>query len=294
MSIEISRLSERLIKSTAEVAVDSIEIGEKGQRLNRNWMVIHEDTGKFILASDNHKMVWITPFINQNKSLVLVADPKSGFADQVEIPISDDGVSREVEMFNSSMRYLAIDDGEEAADWLQRFLDMDRVRLVHMPQDFIRTDSSGRSRLGFADSWSGSIGGEESLNSLNESIMANGRTPVPRERFGHDMWISGADPFDEDSWDEIRIGGPNGLSVAVIKPIERCSRTLVRREAKTLKELEKKDLEPLATLSKIRRAENGKTIFGQKLAPVWDGVDKTIYVGDKVEVMVYKDPPTLK
>lgn len=288
MSAEIYSLKQRLIKSCATTEVESLEIGELGPKDSRRWMVV-DAGGKFMLSDKHPKMAWIEPSVERDNVLVLTAR-NSGR--QLDVPIRDTGPRQTVEMFNSEMRYEAVDDGDEAAAWLGEVLNVDGCRLVHMPANGVRTDSRGLAKLAFADSWSMSLGSDASLGELNRKIEENGHSPVSEERFGHDVWVTGVWPFEEDKWGEIQIGSQN---IAVVKPIVRCARTLIRREAFFEDELLTKDKEPLRTLSQFRRDQNtGQTIFGQKLAPGWDGELHTIRVGDKVEVLVYKAPPVLR
>ena len=286
--VEISSLTEGPIKSCARVEVEKFEVGEMGPRWSRRWMVVGSDR-KFMLSDKYPKMVFIEPRVSETDNVMVLKG--RGYGWQIDVPINDEGSRRIVVMFTDSMRYEAVDDGFEAAQWLSGYLNVDGCRLVHMPADYVRKDSLGLARFGFADSWSMSLGSDASLDELNKKILENGRNSVPKERFGHDMWIAGIDPFAEDAWGKIKI---NGQVVAVVKPIERCSRTLVRREAETVDELLNKDKEPLATLATFRKeVQSGKTIFGQKLAPKWTGVPQEIHVGDEVEVLVYKSSPNL-
>ena len=239
--------------------------------------------GKFLLSDEYPVITFIQPRIEVGK-LVLESPlmPKD-----VAVPITDKGPRIFVTMFTKKMVFEAVVD-TKASDWIQTITNVDGAMLVHLPQDIVRTDGRGVAELGLADSSSMSLSLEESLVDLNGRIKQNGHEPVSWERFGHDLWVKGTDAYQEDAWAEIIIGEKR---FAVIKPIERCARTLIRREAKILTERKKKDREPLDTLAQYRRLKNGKTIFGQKVAHLGKG---EIRVGDKVKVVDYKDFPELR
>ena len=119
--VEISSLTEGPIKSCARVDVERIEIGEMGPKWSRRWMIVDSD-GKFMLSDKHPKMVFVEPQVSETDNVLVLKG--RGYGHQVDIPIRDEGPRRIVEMFNSGMRYEAVDDGEEAANWLGEYLNL--------------------------------------------------------------------------------------------------------------------------------------------------------------------------
>ena len=85
----------------------------------------------------------------------------------------------------------------------------------------------------------------------------------------------GLDPFAEDRFKVIRIGG---LTLRVVKPCARCATTTVNQTTAETGH------EPLTTLATFRKFD-GKVLFAQNL--IHSGIG-TIRVGDRVEVLERK------
>lgn len=92
---------------------------------------------------------------------------------------------------------------------------------------------------------------EASLADLNNRL----EQPLPMLRFRPNLVVSGCEPYAEDQWWRIRIGG---LTFRVVKPCSRCVIPTINPETG------EKGVEPLRTLSQYRRDGN-KVYFGQNL-----------------------------
>src|SRR5215218_6016975 len=97
------------------------------------------------------------------------------------------------------------------------------------------------------------------------------REPLPVERFRANLVVDGDEPFAEDRWQALTIGGTR---FRVTKPVGRCVMTSIHPE--TLQTAR----EPIRTLARHRLVD-GKTLFATNLVPEGSGV---IAVGDDVEV----------
>ena len=84
--------------------------------------------------------------------------------------------------------------------------------------------------------------------------------------------------FEEDSWDEIQVGGVRFKNV---KLCGRCILTTV--DPITAKR--SSDKEPLTTLSRYRKMDNGEVMFGCNLIALNEGI---INKDDKLEVISFK------
>lgn len=291
MQVELSAFYHSLIKSCDRPLVDHLKIGQRGPEMGRQWMVVGP-TGKFRLSDEFPRLVLVRPRIVDGG---LLLEAKDDSADPVIVPISDKGSRLEAEMFEHQ-KHPAVDDGVEAGRFFNEVLDVEGCQLVHLPDDYARTDGRGLARLNLADSWSMTGSGDKALEDLNLRIKKNGRKSIPRERLGHDFWFSGGEAYDEDGWEEIAVvdkkTGDIKLRINVIEPIQRCGRTGIRREATSAAELMKKDIEPNATLAEYRRLLGKPGVyFGQKMAPIWDGSEVELHRGDRIEITKTKPHP---
>jgi uncharacterized protein YcbX len=89
--------------------------------------------------------------------------------------------------------------------------------------------------------------------------------------------VKGSEPFAEDSWRRIAVGG---VPFRVVKPVGRCAVTTVDQSTGA------RGREPLAVLATFRRREN-TVLFGQYLIAEAKG---PVHVGDTVDVTAASTP----
>ena len=171
-------------------------------------------------------------------------------------------------------RVAARDAGPDAAAWLSRVLGVP-CRLVHLadpangrPVDPDYGDAA--DRVSFADGFPLLVTNTASLDDLNGRLAA----PVAMDRFRTNVVVSGAEPWAEDGWQDLRIGG---IAFAGTKDCARCAVTTVDQDTGR----KSPENEPIRTLARFRRKAGGRIIFGQNLIPRGLG---RIAVGDAVEV----------
>lgn len=174
----------------------------------------------------------------------------------------------------------AVPAAAEASAWLTDYLGA-HVELVYM-------DAPERSRLidrayaeegptvSFADSMPLLVTTASSLDALN-SLIAQGshadEGPLPMNRFRPSLVVEGTEPWAEDTWRRVRIGE---VTCAVSKACGRCVITTTDQATA------ERGREPLRTLARHRRSENGRLIFGQYLIPEHTG---RVRSGDPFEVL---------
>ena len=110
-----------------------------------------------------------------------------------------------------------------------------------------------------------------SLADLSERVG----TFIAMRRFRPNLVVSGATPFAEDTWREIRIGA---VRFRVAAPCKRCA--ITTRDPDTGEQID--PYEPLRTLMRFHRGRDGGAMFGQYLIPDNEG---TVGIGDEVEVL---------
>ncbi|MEK7188298.1 MAG: MOSC N-terminal beta barrel domain-containing protein [Patescibacteria group bacterium] len=272
--VEVSGLTYYPVKSLAGVDLKSAEFSERGLLLDRHWMIVDKN-GIFLTQRELPNMARIHPQINYNY-LVLEAESVKPLI----VPLYNLGVETTVEIWGR--KYLSIDDGREAAEWLKDFLGTD-CRLVHMSKTTLREKKLGYGRFEFADSYPLTVVSQESLEDLNERIKKRGEQPVSMNRFRPNIVITGCQPYEEDFMALVQI---NNVTVHLIKPDVRCRITTVNQENA------KQGKEPLTTLATFRSVRLGEkkrgVIFAQKAVNLTRG--KIRVEGDnQVEILARKD-----
>lgn len=263
--ITISSLTYYPIKACRGFDVTKTRVERMGLADDRRMMVVTPE-GKFLTQREHPKLALVTPTLNGG--LATLSAPNF---DSVQLEIRKSGTSTLVDIW-SSKGVKAIDQGGAAAKWLSDWLGAP-VRLVHVDEAFKRKLNpeyavSDEDYTGFADGYPILVISEESLADLNSLLDV----PVPMNRFRPNLVIKGCEPFAEDSWKSICIGG---IEMAIVKPCPRCVVTTVDKE--TLK----KNKEPLKTLNTYRKQQGG-AMFGMNVIPLSEG---EIKVGMSVEVL---------
>lgn len=239
------------IKSGAAVSVDAWDLDDRGLRHDREYMVVDAE-GVFLTQREVPKLAlvsWQQPHVVTPIGRAAVVP--SG---QREITVWD---------FHGT----AGDCGDDVAGLLSSFLERP-CRLVHAGPGLRRRSDDGASGIGFADGYPLLLIGEASLEALNERLP----TPLPMDRFRPNIVIAGSEPFAEDQWLRIKLGG---VPVDVVKPCLRCAITRVDQATGV-----RGDGEPLRTLGQFRKVKGGVQ-FGQNLVHRATG---TLRVGDPVTV----------
>jgi uncharacterized protein YcbX len=254
MSITLSSLIYYPIKACRGFEVDSWQVERMGLAHDRRMMLITED-GMFLTQREYPRLALVTP-TRTNAGLELSAPNY----DSIRISLQTTGVTQPVTIWHSA-NVQAVDQGDEAAQWLSEWLGIS-VRLVHIADGFKRTLNpqyavNADDHTAFADGYPILIISEESLNDLNQRL----ETPVPMNRFRPNLVVKGCEPYAEDTWNKIRIGG---VELAVVKPCARCEVTTIDKDTLA------RNKEPLKTLGTYRKHQLG-AIFGQNVIPLNGG-----------------------
>jgi uncharacterized protein YcbX len=263
------------LKSAAAFAVQDVELDRLGLAGDRRWMLV-DNEARALTQRQVPRLARVHAVPGPHGSLEVVTLGMPAL--RVAVPATDAGVE-EVGVLKRNGRGIAADD--EAARWFSQFLEID-CRLVYMPRDLaipVQAPWGGpEDRTAFSDGFPILLIGEGSLADLNRHLVR----PVPMDRFRPNLGVGGTEPFEEDGWDEIRIGG---LTLKAVKPCPRCVVTTVDQ----LSGVPDPAGEPLATLSHYRKRD-GKTWFGMNLLHEGTG---SIRLGDAVRVVSRRDAPAV-
>ena len=263
--IQLSNLTYYPIKACRGFDVAESQVERMGLANDRRMMVV-TPAGEFLTQREYPRLALVTPAVNNG--MVTLSAPNF---DSLQFGIQSTGTPTSVNIWKSK-DVSAIDQGDESAQWLSDWLGVS-VRLAHVADGFkrklnpayaINTDD----HTGFADGYPILIISEESLLDLNSKLDS----AVPMNRFRPNIVVKGCDPFAEETWKRIRIGG---VEMALMKPCARCMVTTIDKDTLA------KSKEPLKTLSTYRKQELG-VIFGMNIIPLNEGV---IRVGMSVEVL---------
>lgn len=218
----VAQLSIYPVKSCGGIVLQEAMItwaGLMGHGLHdREWMVVDKH-GNFITQRTCPKMALIQPQIKA-ESLALHAPSMPPLAIPLAMPDLD-APSIEVQIWND--RIQAFDCSELAARWFSDFLGIP-CRLVRSHADAKRiasiewTNGIEAPTL-FADGYPVLVISEASLQDLNDKLAAQGRPPLPMNRFRPNLVISGVEAFEEDYVESITLG--DGV-LRLVKPCPRC------------------------------------------------------------------------
>jgi len=260
--IALSGLYVYPIKSCAGISLEGSELSATGLRYDRRWMLVDE-TGEFMTQRAHPRMALISTHIS-NEHLTVGAP---GMPD-LEVPFQQNSENLiDVNVWGDANLGGLV--GAEADRWFSEFLKF-TCRLVRKPDDDPRLVDSlyakGGDQVSFADGFAFLLISEASLGDLNGRL----ENPLPMNRFRPNFVVSGCDPYAEDGWGRLRIGG---VPFRVAEACPRCAVTTVDQRTGV------RGKEPLRTLAKYRKSE-GEVFFGRNL--IHDALG-TVHVGDPVE-----------
>lgn len=261
----LARIYTYPVKSCGGVALERGELGDRGLRHDRRWMLV-DCEGRFLSQRRLPRMALISVSLAA-EALLLEAPGMSTLALPLQPTPDELGARLPVRVFDDVTEGAAA--GAEADRWFGEFLGLG-CRLVYMPDDVVRPVDTRYAqegdRVGFADGFPLLLFSEASLADLNSRLPE----PVAEDRFRPNLVVSGCEAFAEDGWRRLRIGE---VDLRVAKPCSRCTITTVDQSSG------EKGKEPLRALAGYRQT-GGKVLFGQNLAHDAPG---EIAVGQLVE-----------
>lgn len=257
------------IKSAGGIALQEATLDDRGIEYDRRWMLVDE-SGRFMSQRRYPRMALISTRLTTEHLVVEAPEMPP-----LSLPLQPERATAPVEALVWSDVVRAVSVGGNATEWFSEFLGV-RCRLVYMPDDAVRRVdpdyAEAGDRVGFADGFPFLLVSQASLEDLSAKLERK----VPVDRFRPNLVVGGCDPFEEDSWRRLHIGG---VDFRVAKPCSRCSIVMTDQDTGG------RDREVLATLAGYRRSGK-KIFFGQNLAH--DSVG-SLHVGDAVEI--HKDGP---
>ncbi|WP_436514648.1 MOSC domain-containing protein [Ekhidna sp. To15] len=252
------------IKSLQGISLQEAEVLERGFKHDRRWMLVNEEN--LLITQRTH------PHLSQI-SIALTSDnivaSHKGFQD-LKIPLQiESGNKIYVTVWDDQVA--ALESSATINEWFSKIAG-EPCKLAFMPEDASRPVNPERAvndeNVSFADGYPYLILGQESLDDLNSRMDVN----LPMHRFRPNIVVEGGKAYEEDQWNDIRIGA---VKFHVTHPCKRCVFTTIDQETG------KKGAEPLKTLSTYRR-EGSEVIFGVNTLALEAG---KINVGDEVDLI---------
>jgi uncharacterized protein len=274
--VQLSGLFIYPIKACAGIALQQADVVERGLAFDRRYMLV-DRSGTFITQREMPRLCRVATALDGERLLVstpgqatleLPREPAS------DLPLSPSSLNHQSSPLLKRQPYRVWDSVGSALEhpsgsrWFSEFLN-DEVSLLYMPDSERRDVNPNRARPGdivsFADSYPFLLMSEASLADLNQRLVE----PVEMRRFRPNLVFSGSEPYAEDGFATLRIGG---LSFRGVKRCERCVVTTINPDTAVSSQ------EPLRTLSHYR-LDDGKVWFGMNL--IHDGCG-TLRLGDAV------------
>ncbi len=262
------------VKGIHAVDLQEAAVEKRGLLHDRRWMIV-DAAGKFITQREMPKLATLRADITQ-AGLRLHYDQ-----DSIDVAAPRNTETMQVRVWKTEVMAKPADGSVN--QWLGDYMGS-TVALVFQ-DDAHRPISKEWSNPGdetsFADDFPLLIAHTASLDDLNRRMPK----PLPMNRFRPNIVIDGKEPWVEDTWKRIRIGG---VEIDIVKPCVRCIVTTTDQESGT-----RDGAEPIATLKTFRLSKQpgiAGVLFAQNAIPRSFG---GIRVGDKVEVLQTQNPPLL-
>ena len=269
--MQVTRIWVYPVKSFAGIDVGSAEVLPWGLAGDRRWGVV-DAFGAPVTARERNVLLTLTAEPLADGGILLGGGYGGGTGSGTDPLRIDPPTDASPIPVGHSRQGTALPAGAEADAWLSARLDME-ARLVWQPDPRARTvnpanGGNPEDRMSLADAGPLLLTSEASLAQL-DSWTDDATPPLDMLRFRPNIVIDGDEPFTEDDWPFVELGG---VRFRVTKVCDRCSMTLI--DPVTLAH----GKEPIRTLAKHRRWDR-LTWFGVLLAPQVTGA---IAVGDRV------------
>jgi len=268
------------IKSCAGIALHEATLTPAGLMVekiyDREWMVVNEK-GEFMTQRGHPKMSLIVPRIKAD-TLEVRAPGMLRLEIPLDLPHPDNTHTVEVKVWNDTV--MGYDCDNTTATWFSNFLGVP-CRLVRFHNEAKRIANTGwtggiEAPTLFSDGYPVLVISEASLEDLNEKLQAQGRVPLPMNRFRPNIVVSGIGAFEEDYAEALRIGAAN------LKPVKPCPRCSIPSIDQATGEIGPDPLDVLRTYRANPKVDGGIT-FGMN-AILLDGEGEVLRIGQQVEV----------
>lgn len=215
MTISINNLYYYPLKSGPYHTADTLNLQSGGISNDRRFMLVNEETGKFISLRDKqYQSLMALSVSNHSDGTSFTFDGETAYVNTAkgEKEITYRGID------------LTVDDmGDDVSKFFSKHLGAP-VRLIRSKKEHgfnIDGDESNTQRNeGLSDGFPLLITSISSLDTLKPYIgLSDENTEIAMQRYRANIVIKGAEPFEEDGWKVIEI---DGVLYDLPKPCARC------------------------------------------------------------------------
>ncbi|KEA65727.1 Flavodoxin reductases (ferredoxin-NADPH reductases) family 1 [Marinobacterium lacunae] len=252
------------VKSGAPISLPSAWVETRGLAMDRRFMVCDPE-GRFITAREEPRLLKLISTLVHD-GLILSAPGKL----PIYLHYQDIRDQRQdVQVWNDIVAGKRVP--ESVDQWLGDYLEQP-VHLIYNDPDSYRVAGRTPERpVLFADGYPLLLTNEDSLQAIRDEGVSN----IEMRRFRPNVVIKGVQAWAEDSWRRIAIGE---VELELVKPCERC--VLITRDPLTGEKHPRS--EPLRTLARIHRSDDGRVCFGHNLMVTKPGL---LTVGEPVTIL---------
>ncbi len=274
--MQVTRLTTYPVKSLGGASVTRAAVTAEGLLEDRRWALVDPE-GRPVTARDCHALLSITAEPTEDGGAVLTATDGGSIRLPPVRPTAD-----QVDVGFSRVDRLVLGDAEVSA-WLSRRTGRE-LRLARLTDGTAREIGASHGGLpgetmSLADAGPILLVSETSVQRLRDWVLEESQEgwvdlDEAIDRFRANVVIDGAEPFAEDAWERVSIGG------TTYRHGELCDRCVMTTIALDTYETTP---EPIRTLARHRRW-GGTTWFGVRLVPELGTARGHIAVGDDVTV----------
>ncbi|KAK1092052.1 hypothetical protein LTR48_005098 [Friedmanniomyces endolithicus] len=287
------------------------EIRGEGLAWDREWCIVHQGTGKALSQKQHPRMALIRPDLDFKAGVLRISMP--GTSEQIAVPLSADPTPFDEDAFSqrdatvcgdpiSARLYTSpaianfLSSAIGVTCTLARFpvasgnFSSTRHSKAHLPQAKSTLGTTRRPILLSNESPILTIS-RSSLNRLNEQIKSSGGRAAHPSVFRANIVLAESSllppgheqPWAEDEWEGMRIGGDDGPVLEFLGGCRRCQMVCIDQVSG------EKNQEPFLTLAKTRRF-GGRVLFGVHTALLAEKRGgRMIRAGDVVETVARSD-----
>ena len=268
--MKVTGLNIHPLKSGRAIAQTSVSIRHDGLAGDRHFMLVDPD-GKFITQRELQLLAQVEA-THVTGGVHLKMGTRT-------VTVSFDPARRlDVRVWDSNVNAAVSEDHANAtlSDWFGR-----PVKLVYMDDRAmlaVGEEWAGKAApVGFADGFPVLITTTASLADLNVTLIAKGQEPVGMDRFRTNILIDNDEPWEEDFWESVEIGG---ITFDLVKPCARCIMTTQDQVSG-----ERIGGNPIQGLAEKRMSADRRVpgvLFGWNAVPRSEG---TINLGDGMRIV---------
>jgi uncharacterized protein YcbX len=248
------------IKSLGGISLQTAKVMPKGLQFDRRWMLV-DSAGQFLTQRIHSRMALFKLSLSDGQLSINYKEHSIAFSTDQSL----DGTFT-AQIWDDTVSVTEVN--KDLNGWFSQHLGID-CRLVRFPEENERRVdplyAQTEEHVSLADAYPFLIIGQSSMDDLNKRMPQ----PLSIKRFRPNFVFTGGEPYEEDHWQNFRIGSTQFIGV---KRCSRCPLPTVDPETG------EKGVEPLRTLSTYRKIDN-KVYFGQNLLAI---NHTEINVGDSI------------